>query len=184
MAAEKISATDILKGKTRSHRTRALEAPQHGGGKIQLTQKNYVGNKLPGKLTLAEGVRRQIKHVPAEGQKPAYDHVKHMNIDIHLREGVKPDPQTGEISGLIEIKVRKIEPRDGSGKINYYLYMNVFPLGEDDQVEHAITLAQFVRDESAFETVYTPHTDQKIQQASIFVGPLPTSETGAAASTT
>jgi hypothetical protein len=180
--AKRIHAKEIAESKKRAHRTRGLEAPKHGGGQRELAQRTFYGEeRFAGMLTLAEGVRRQIKHVPAEGEKPAYDHVKHMNVDIHLRDGVKPD-EKGEIHGMIEVKVREIKPRresDGD-KINYYLYINVFPLRDGAKAKKIVTLTRFCRDESAFDTVYVPHAGQKVEQASICVGPLPEAPTAGA----
>lgn len=166
--AERIRAIDIVNSKKVAHRKRDLEVPKHGGGRRELDQRNYFGErKFAAVITLVEGVRRQIRHFPANGQKPAHDHVKHMGIDIHLRDGLTPDPQSGEIRGLVEVKVREIRPNHGGGKTNYYLYLNVYPLPEGQAPVRQLEFAQYFRDENAYETIFVPNADQDKKQASI-----------------
>lgn len=179
--AERIRVIDIVRDKKVAHRKRDLTALPPGGKKRDLEQRNYFAlTKFAAKLELSEGVRRQFKHFPAEGPKPAHDHVKHLGVDIHLRDGLKPDAN-GEIHCLLEVKIRKVEPRNGGGKTNFYAYINAYPLPEGEKVKKVVTLAHVRRDESAYEKIVVPNDDQANTQGRIYVSALPQAVASASA---
>ncbi len=173
--AERITPEDVMSGYTRGSAVRDVNVPNRtdSGGTRKLEQRNYRGEHVDATVTLPLGMLRHIKFIPADHPKPAYDHVKHMGVDIHLRDGVKPDPQTGEIHGRVEVKVRKLAQKNGKGKTNLYFYLNIFPLKDGAKPKRRITIERLYADESAYETIFVPKPDQENQQAYVCVAPLP-----------
>lgn len=167
--SNRVYVRDILDGYQRAHRTRKLDVTNSNDKQVKLVQRNYVGERIAGEVVLSGRERSQLRHIPANGKVPAYDHVKVEGIDVHLRDGLKPDPRTGVIKGLIEVKLRKIEPRNGGGKTNYYLYMNIFPLQEGKETDRIVTISHRVDDGTEFETVFVPNREQEVQQGFICV---------------
>lgn len=167
--SNRVYVRDILDGYKRAHRTRELEVTNSKDEQVKLVQRNYIGEKIAGELVLSGRERSEIRHIPANGKVPAYDHVKVEGIDVHLRDGLKPDPKTGVVKGLIEVKLRKVEPRNGGGKTNFYLYMNVFPLQEGQLTDRIVTIARRCDDGSEYETVFVPNREQQVQQGFICV---------------
>lgn len=63
---------------------------------------------------------------PAAGsEEPESGRHRARGVDIHLRDGLKPDAQ-GRVRGRIEFKVREVSASLGNEK-SYYVYLNVFP---------------------------------------------------------
>lgn len=167
----KIKAENMALPKEDATATRDKRVNREAGqGQRNLVQRNFEGERINAFVALHPGVVRNFKVVPAKGSAPEYRHVKVHNVDIHLRDGLEPLPD-GEIRGSVQVKVRVIQPKGGGGHVNYYLYMNVFPLKEGEQPTHKVCVEQ-IYDSAAFETLYIPHGGQQVMQGTICVARL------------
>lgn len=92
----------------------------------KLRQENRVLYDGPGSFKPPYGTKWEKKE--AEGSKPEHFHAKPYSYDIHLRDGFKPGKEGEVLRGRIEVKVREITLADGNGFVNWYMYLNIFPL--------------------------------------------------------
>lgn len=91
---------------------------------------------MPEKYPATIDVRgRKFKTMPAQGKIPEYLWMRVSNVNLNLRDGVKPD-QNGKITGLFEIKTKKRTETGKGEKTLYFLYINVFPLPQETKPEY------------------------------------------------
>lgn len=169
--AVKIFAKNLAERPNQPEVARDLRVSRGHGDTRSLTQRNYTDGRIPAVLKVTKGFADTFALIPAHGQKPPYLHAKLHGVDIHLRDKLEPD-ENGVIAGMVEVKVRKIAPRNGGGITNYYLYLNIFPIGEGERPTHVVSIEHLFGNESDYERIYVPNFGQEKQQAHICVAPL------------
>ncbi|MEO5927088.1 MAG: hypothetical protein ABIO72_00255 [Patescibacteria group bacterium] len=151
------------------------EKKPHNGRNLK--QANRVLFEGAAKYALPYGCKWDL--IEAKGSTPAYYHAKVLDYSIHLRDGIKPPTKDGEvIKARIDVKIREITLADGSGKVNHYIYMNVFPLTEDVPSEEMVSIKIDDRLPNAREMdemrIFSPFIDGKSMQRGYVILRKPT----------
>lgn len=79
---------------------------------------------------------RKVKHVPAKGNVPEYDHIRILNANCHFRNGAEILPD-GSFVGRVEMKVKDLTKGD---KEEIYFHLNLFPLPVGEKPQYLATI--------------------------------------------
>ncbi|MDD5437598.1 MAG: hypothetical protein PHC70_00425 [Patescibacteria group bacterium] len=87
-------------------------------------------------LMKGDGTQFATKHIEenAETRRPEYDLAEVRGVNVHLRDGLKPDAD-GVMFARVEINVRIIQPKDQRdlpvGEKRHFLSINLFPTTDE-----------------------------------------------------
>ena len=132
---------------------------------IRLVWKGLVHVRFP------EGTL--FNETPASGDVPSHFHTKAHDIDVHLRDGLKPNAANGIVC-IAEIKLRAIRPEDYTGGVSFYWYINLFPAtdaqraeSEPLELEVRSKLPELIRDNVRVYVPVLPEHQKRTQKGHI-----------------